>query len=309
MERIYIVILNYNGWRDTVECVESFYKQVSTTHYQYTIVIIDNKSTDDSFNKLEELLPTAILIESDFNGGYAYGNNIGIRYAMEHNADYICILNNDTVLVEDFFQECITVLRSDNTIAFVGPTLINYSDDLVQSTGGNVSFFKGKTYKWNEGKDFHTIPKSHVKTDIIFGAAMVFRTDLLKDLGIIPENYFLFYEETEWCYKARKLGYTNIYITEKRIRHKGSASLVNLNDMQTYLMERNRVLFIKRNGTPVQLVVFLIYDTLRMIYRSFIHHVPFITYMKFHLDGLTESFNAEYVDIHTVNLLKKHMEK
>lgn len=298
MEKVFVIILNYNGWKDTVDCINSFEKNIDTAEYEYQITVIDNNSTDDSFEKLKELLaPDIILIKTDHNGGYAYGNNIGIKYAAEHGADYLCILNNDTIITDDFFPDIIELLKKDPTIAFAGPMLVNNTDDLVQSTGGRVSIVKGKSYELNKKLDYHSIPSDIFYCDIIFGAAMLFRADIINAVGLIPEEYFLFYEETEWCYKARKSGYKNACVTTKKIRHKGSASLKNMNKMQVYLMERNRTLFVKRNGSLPQFIAFLVYDFGRTVYRAIAFKAPFMNLIKYHYDGLIERFDKNYVKV------------
>lgn len=292
-DQIYVIILNYNGYSDTVECVSSLLKAIPSEKVNYQIVVVDNYSTDDSYKLLKNTLPeNIILIESGRNNGYAYGNNIGIKYAVEQGAEYICILNNDTVITEDFLTPCIDELKKRNDIAFIGPMLMNYYDNLVQNTGGGVSIVKGKSYFLNKNVDDSSVTEGIIECDIVFGAAMLFKTELLDRIGLLPENYFLFYEETEWCYKAVKAGYKNCVNTKTRIQHKGSESLKNMNEMQKYLMERNRTLFVKRNGTPLQFFCFLFYDFGRTVYRAIFHGVPLFQYMMFHYDGIVEKYNS-----------------
>ncbi len=295
---VFIIILNYNGYYDSIECINSLQKSVSEDSIDYQIIVVDNHSTDNSFELLKNSLSNKIiLLQSSRNAGYAYGNNIGIQYALEHGAEYICILNNDTIIVEDFLTPCIDVLEKNDRLAIIGPMLINYNNNLVQSTGGNLSIIKGKCYRFNSNKPVSTIKESIIKCDVVFGAAMVFRSSLIQVIGLIPENYFLFYEETEWCYRAIKSGLTNCVTTKTKIIHKESGSMKALSKMQRYLMERNRTLFVKRNGTPIQFFCYLIYNFERLLCRSIVHGIPLGEYLKYSYDGIVERFDYDYVKI------------
>lgn len=288
---VYIIILNYNGYKDTSECVTSLTAGVLKENLEYTIVVVDNNSTDNSYEYLNNTLPeNVVLLQAVVNNGYASGNNLGIRYALDHNADYICILNNDTIVKEDFLEPCIALLEKDSTVGIVGPMMLNYHNELVQNTGGRISLIKGKSYELNKNTPKSSIKDEIVKCDMVYGAAMVFRSSLIERIGYIPENYFLFYEETEWCYRAIRSGLKNMIITTVTVIHKGSQSLKKLTNMQTYLMERNRTLFVKRNATSIQFSLFLAYDFGRTLYRSVLYRIPFVKYSGFHIDGIKGSF-------------------
>ena len=293
---IFVIVLNYNGFSDTLECITSLLKSIPPETLEYQIVVVDNHSTDNSYLMLQESLPDSVIIlDSKRNGGYAYGNNIGIRYAIDHGADYICILNNDTIITSDFLSPCIDELRNNNTIAFISPMLMNYYDNLVQNTGGTISMIRGKSTETNKNVPERTILKGIIPCDIVYGAAMLFNSSLIHSIGFLPENYFLFYEETEWCYKAKQAGLTNCINTKTQIIHKKSESLKSMSEMQCYLMERNRTLFVKRNGTFWEFALFLLFDFGRTIYRSIFHKIPLIQYVKYHIDGISERFDPRYV--------------
>lgn len=252
-----IIILNYNGAQDTIECVKS----ISCIECPNDIIVVDNASQYDCYKQLKHDLPeNVLLIQSGCNLGYAGGNNIGIRYAYDKEYSYICVLNNDTIVVEDFLSECIYELESNRNIAFIGPTIVNYSDGKVQSTGGDININKGFVDCKNGGKEYRREPKI-VQSDYIGGACMVFRRDIIDEVGVIPESYFLFYEETEWCYKAMKQGYKNFCLNCTQIVHKGSMSIDKISGLNEYLMSRNRIAFLRRN-CPNKVMAFLRYVSL-----------------------------------------------
>ena len=293
---IYVIVLNYNGFSDTLECVTSLMKAIPPETLKYQVVVVDNHSTDNSYPMLQESLPASvILLDSKRNGGYAFGNNVGIRFALEHSADYVCILNNDTIITEDFLSPCVAELKNNHSIAFISPMLMNYYDDLVQNTGGTISILRGKSTEMNKNVSKDSIQKGLISCDIVYGAAMVFESRLIQAIGFLPENYFLFYEETEWCYKAKQAGMLNCINSKTKIIHKKSESLKAMSEMQKYLMERNRTLFVKRNGSPFEFVVFLLYDFGRTLYRALFHNISIMQYLKFHYDGIVERYDPCYV--------------
>ena len=254
MEKTAIIILNYNGAEDTLACVES----IKTVGFPADVIVVDNASVDDSYSVLKTQLPeNVVLLSSDVNLGYAGGNNIGIRYALGKGYPYICVLNNDTVATEDFISPCLDKLEENPDIAFIGPTIVNYSDGLVQSTGGNININRAYVDCKNVGIVYTSEPEM-IQSDYIGGACMVFRREIAEQLGVIPENYFLFFEETEWCYRAVKAGYRNICLNTVKLRHKGSASIAKIGGLNEYLMTRNKIAFLRRNH-PVKAVAFCIY--------------------------------------------------
>lgn len=254
MEKTAIIILNYNGAEDTVACVES----IKSIACPADVIVVDNASADDSYSLLQAQLPTHVtLLASQVNLGYAGGNNIGIKYAMDKGYQYICVLNNDTVVTEDFIAPCVEVLENNPDIAFIGPTIVNYSDGMVQSTGGNIHINRAYVDCKNLGAAYTSEPKM-IQSDYIGGACMVFRRAIVEQLGAIPESYFLFFEETEWCYRAVRKGYRNICLNTVTLRHKGSASIAKIGGLNEYLMTRNQIAFLRRNH-PAKLFAFFIY--------------------------------------------------
>ena len=292
MDRTCIVILNYKNYTDTIQCVESFQKLYPASE-TYEIVIVDNDSKNESVDNLKSKLENVTLIESTENRGYAAGNNIGLAYAKDKNFDYICILNNDTIILEDFLTPCINKLKEDDSIGIVGPVLLEYDkDDCVQSTGGDIFISKGIVTLKNHHKKRHEIDEV-VDCDYVGGACMVFRTSLLELIGFIPENYFLFFEETEWCYSTKVHGLRNICLKNAAIKHKGSVSIKAIGGLQNYLMNRNRVIFVKRNiHSNLRYFIFLIYLFSRESFRLVFHIEKDSSRLTHFVDGVLDRFDV-----------------
>lgn len=293
MDKVCFIILNYNNYQDTIDCVRSL--QSSIENEKFDIIVVDNNSSNDSIEKLKNSLNNIEVIPSRVNHGYANGNNIGIKIAEKRGYPFICILNNDTLIEEDFLTACVQKLHNDNSIAFVSPALVEYKNrDLIQSTGGDIFLDKGYVTLKNHHLSRKELP-AIVQSDYIGGACMLFRTRLLKEIGYIPENYFLFFEETEWCYKATLMGYKNICLTNYFIYHKGSVSIKSVSGLQEYLMNRNRVVFVKRNiGSRYQFIKFLLYLYARFLFRLLIGKENNIRILKYYWDGVTDRIDAAY---------------
>lgn len=294
MKSVYTIILNYNNYEDTFECIQSLKKIDIAGYIDNKIVLIDNSSIDGSGVKLKQYFEKdLIFLSTERNIGYAAGNNVGIKYAIEHGADYICILNNDTFVEENFYEECIRFLDENTQVAFVGPTVEEYDKKIVQSTGGDIIIEKGTVSVKNNGMIRQNLTQI-IECDYVGGACMIFRADLISEIGMIPENYFLFFEETEWCYKVKRKGYKNVCLRDVYIKHKGSASIDTYDGLHAYLMERNRAVFLKRNA-PSKMVYAraILYLHLKYIKNGFTIGKHYFEYIKYLHDGMKNRVDYE----------------
>lgn len=283
---VYTIILNYNNFKDTQECVESILRQKDDSNIINKMIIVDNASPDDSGKKLKELYAEDLVyIQLDKNIGYAAGNNVGIKYALSQNADFICILNNDTVVETDFISECVDYYSSHKSIGFLSPTIEEYGSNVVQSTGGDIFWKKGEVTVKNNGKDRKTLPKE-IESDYLGGACLFFHNSLIEKIGYIPECYFLFFEETEWCWRAKKIGLHNICLSNCYIKHKGSASINSIIGLHSYLMERNRIVFLKRNSfNRLMYYEATAYLTMKYLKKAILVDSNYFKYFKYMDDG------------------------
>lgn len=278
-----IVILNYNNAIDTIKCVNLVEKFLTNVD----VILVDNNSTDNS----QEILMRTFhmdsqvdLVFSEKNTGYAGGNNIGIKKALQKQADYICVLNNDVVIDNDFLQPLIEQLQNDDEIGVVGPCVLN--GDNVVNTGNEINFLSiSFSHGLNSGVPHKSIMDKKINCDFLTGACLVFRSDIINSVGMLPEAYFLNYEETEWCWKIREAGYKVVCYTSSTIYHEGEKSINKVNGMQVYFLRRNIVLFEIRNAKFLQKCIFFpklfIWSILQTIY-----HLNFNA-AKAYCDGIT----------------------
>jgi GT2 family glycosyltransferase len=250
LRSVAIVILNWNGLSDTVECLESL-KEI--TYPDYKTIIVDNGSTDRSVAYLSRQYPDITLIKNSENLGYAEGNNTGIRYALEKKANYVLLLNNDTVVEPGFLNRLIETAESDPRIGIVGPKIVYYNDPRrIWSAGGRTNLFTGHSY--NMRKNRTDTSCNGIRTvDSIAGCALLIKTQLIKKIGLLDKNYFLYVEETDWNYRAHGAGYISVVNCDTRVLHKVEKSPTS-SALQYYYFTRNTLLFLKKNARWYHLI-------------------------------------------------------
>jgi GT2 family glycosyltransferase len=240
--KIFIVLLNWNGKNDTLDCLKSL-EQVETEHQ---IIVVDNGSSDDSVTSIQEAYPTITLIETGENLGYAEGNNVGIRYALEKDADYIFILNNDTKVESDILT---AFLKNPDAPIQGAKTHLMSDPSLLDHLGGNWNPHKGefdlvgareKAEKWT----------ASLTLDYVCGVALFVKAEVFKKIGLFEKRFFLFWEESDWCLRAKRAGYPASFCPQAKLYHKVSASFTGGKPHTTYFWWRNRLLWIERNCSP-----------------------------------------------------------
>lgn len=264
MERIYFIILNYNNYDDTVECVESI---ENNTYGGYQIVLVDNKSPDGSGSRLAEKFPSYPCLLLETNDGYAAGNNAGIRYAMEQGADYICVLNNDVVLPAWFVGKALEVMVSRRDYDIISPLVCEYDrPDYVQSAGATHNLIDGSEVLLHKGELADEVDLTGDKPDYLGGACFIARREAFEKNGLIPEFYFLFLEETDWFFSARAKGMKYLCDAGLRVYHKGSATIGKVKGLSQYYMARNQVIFSRRKCRGMKKCISYIHNMYLLIH-------------------------------------------
>ena len=269
--KISIIILNWNGKEDTLECLESLRK---LDYLNYEIIVVDNGSSDDSVPILRKGFPNIELIVNDKNLGYAGGNNVGIEYALKRKADYIFLLNNDTVVHKDCLRELLDVIEREPKVGFVGPKTYYYQEPKrIQFIGGSYSFITGRSSYIGSGEIDHGQHDELREVDFINGHALLVRKEVIDSIGMLDPEYFAYNEETDWCIRAKGKNYKCLYVPRAIVWHKSSKSSCGLT--RPYLITRNQLLFMRKNASKRQLMIFflhffLVQTTHRML--SFLKH-------------------------------------
>jgi len=242
---VYIVLVNWNGWQDTIECVESCRK---LTYPNFRILIVDNGSTDGSESVLRARFPLVDIIQAGANLGFAGGNNLGIKYALEQGAEYVWLLNNDTVVAPEALGEMVKVASSDERVGIVGSKLYYYNEP------GKIAFAGGgwkqsPLYPVHRGVDeedcgqYNTIEE----VDFITGCSLLIKAAVIIDIGEMFDRYFLYWEDIDWNATADEHGWKILFVPTSHVWHKVSATTNALPGIKDYYSVRNRMLFLKRH--------------------------------------------------------------
>ena len=210
--RVWCIILNWNGWRDTVRCLDSL---VKCSYPRFTPIVVDNGSTNDSVSHLQIAYPDVQVLQSGSNLGFAGGNNLGIRYALERGADYIWLLNNDTIVDPDALSELVKKTRSSSRTGAVA-SICYYADDpdRVEAWGG------ARVNLWIGFGRNSTRPRSDDWFHSLNGTSLLIAREALEDAGLLDEGFFLYWEDTEFCLRLRQRGWQIGAAPASRVLHK-----------------------------------------------------------------------------------------
>ncbi len=222
-----VIILNFNGWSDTLRCLRSLRKSYTGNKI---VFVIDNGSTDESVRMLgPSLLPGEVLITNSSNLGFTGGVNIGLAQSLGANARYILCLNNDTLLEEGVIEELIIHLEAHPDLAVCGPR-VNLLSDPDRAQFARYSEI--------------TLP---INDPWLSGCAFMLRSDIIKKIGFFDDNFFLFWEECDFWRRVLEAGYRVVYLpTEGKVLHRWGADARKLGGKGWYLNLRNEFLFKRR---------------------------------------------------------------
>jgi len=191
---VWIIILNWNGKKDTLECLGSVYK---TDYPDYQVMVVDNGSTDGSVEAIKSKFAQTMIIENKENLGFAAGNNRGITYALSQGADYIMLLNNDAAISGEAVRLLVQRLAQDKNIGVIGPLILYWgTQDRVWSSGGRIDWFRGL---WGRIDSAGEKTDAEYDVDALSGCAMMFNARAFKECGLFDEKFFLYGEDTDLC--------------------------------------------------------------------------------------------------------------
>lgn len=292
--RIAVVILNWNGWQDTIECLESL-RQIN--YQEYILIVVDNASSDDSLEKIREYCEGKIEVKSTFfkylknnkpvkiveytkeesekiednstgitlvknskNYGFAGGNNIGIRYALNSlNPEYILLLNNDTVVDSNFLGELIKVSESSRKIGFVSPKAYYYDfnnkRDVINFAGGSLNMFKGQSQSIGVNEVDNGQYDEIRTVEYGEGSCLLVKREVLEKIGLLDTDYFAYWEEADLCTRGYKEGYISVYVPKAKIWHKVSASTDD--PTKIYYYTRNKFWFMQKYANKMEYISFI----------------------------------------------------
>ena len=251
-----IITVNYNGLNDTCALIDSI-----TFNEDMEVIVVDNGSKENEADILQEQYPNIKAIRSDQNLGFAGGNNLGIKAA---KGKYLYLINNDTVFKEFNPQVLIQRLESTSEIGMVCPKIrFAWGNNPIQFAGYTpLSPITIRNRAIGFGEEDNGQYDSPHQTPYAHGAAMMLKREVIDKVGLMPECYFLYYEELDWSMMITRAGYEIWYEPTSTIYHKESQSTGQNSPLRTYYITRNRLLLVKRNFTGLR--KYLVYTYLQM---------------------------------------------
>jgi len=233
---IFILILNYNRKKETLKCLKLFNKP----DYLKNIIVIDNGSQDNSVNAISGNYPKIKIIENKQNLGFSKGMNVGIKYDLEKGAEKILLLNNDIEFTPKSFR---ALINSEGNI--VGPVLqFERNGETVYDFGGHFNKFTGRTYHEE------TTVRNKIKArnlDYVSGAVILIKREVFEKIGLFDERFFLYYEDADFCYRAKKAGFIVKLEPKSIFFHKLGATSGRNSKITLCHNLRSNLLFINKN--------------------------------------------------------------
>lgn len=269
MKKVSIITVNFNQPKVTEELLQT----IPATYDNLEIIVVDNGSKVISINNWQADYPHVKFIRSELNLGFAGGNNLGIK---EATGDYLFLVNNDTEFTAGLVEKLVAVMESNPAIGMVSPMIKYFADkDLIQYAGyTQMNYYTcrnsciGLREQDNGQYDNITAPTAYCH-----GAAMMIRKEAIEKAGLMSENFFLYYEEVDWCEHIKRAGYEAWVCTEAIIYHKESVSVGKKSRLKEYFMNRNRILFIRRNAPFFNKLVFYPYFVLLVAPRNILSYI------------------------------------
>lgn len=266
---VFVVLVNWNNARDTIDCIKSL---ESVSYGDFEVIVVDNGSTDGSTEDISQAFPETTIIRNNKNLGFAGGNNPGIKFALDKGADYVLLLNNDTVVAPDFIARMVELAELSPAIGIVSPKIYYFSEpDRLWFAGGVIDLWRGNTRHLGDLEIDKGQCDSVQDVDFVSGCAMLVKRKVIEDIGMLYEPMFLYYEDSDFCARSRRAGYRIVMAPEGKIWHKVSSTTGRIKDLQYYYGTRNMFIFEKRNASLVQLAIFIpYYVTKFVLYNAFV---------------------------------------
>ncbi len=262
-----IILVNWNQKEDLVECLISI---KNNSYSVYSVILVDNNSSDDSIEEAKKINWGKMkIIRNKRNFGFAKANNIGIRKALGENYDYIMLLNTDTIIEKDAIKNIVDFFENDNEIAALSPLILFYQKkDMISYAGGIIDnkhrhFTHRGAYQIDKGQF-----NKPIETDFLTGCCLTIKSEVLKEVGLLDEKYFMYFEDTDLSFRLKRRHYKIFYFPEAKVWHKiTDKKIFEKRFYYHYYMNRNRLFLIKKHH-PSILINEISYTLSKAIYNT-----------------------------------------
>ncbi|HOW60514.1 MAG TPA: glycosyltransferase family 2 protein [Candidatus Moranbacteria bacterium] len=254
--KISVIVLNFNGKKTLDNCLSSVFH---SDYSNFDVVVVDNNSEDGSLEQAMKLFSRAYFIKNDDNVGFSKGNNIGIRYALEKFADYVFILNNDTLVEKNTLSLLIDAMENYPLAGIGSPLVFTPDNTSIWFAGGNIHWKKMKASHLHKIESEAPYP-----TEYISGCAMLVKKDVFKKIGLFDERFFLYYEDADFSFRTKEAGFKLIIIPSAHIRHFEQSNAIN--KMKAYWLVLSGLIFFRTHSSFLnKLWIFFVYIPLRKL--------------------------------------------
>jgi GT2 family glycosyltransferase len=261
--RVAVILVNYRGRADTLECLASLR---GLTYPNVLVYVVDQASGDGTPDAIRADFPEVRVIENPTNDGFAGGNNRGIEAALRDGAAYLYLLNNDTTVAPDLLEPLVSVMRADAGIGVAGSLMLFHGEPETVWASGGIMTPEGNSLLRDTEKPVGAIGAEPFAVDFVIGCGLMTRREVVETLGPLDEAYFLYYEETDFNARVARSGRRIVTVPASRLWHKVSRSTDQSSDLTLYYMRRNRLLYLSRYGDdPERRVRSAILDDLRLV--------------------------------------------
>ncbi len=266
-----IITVNFNHSHVTDDLLDSIIQYNNYSNIE--IIVIDNGSTIDPVPNWKIKYPEFIFIRSEQNLGFAGGNNLGIKAS---SGDFLFLVNNDTVFTPSLIEQLMSTLLKHPNVGMVSPKILYFDQPEILQYAGytGMNFYTARNacigqYETDHGQFDHL----EGKTGYAHGAAMMLKRSVIEKAGLMFEGFFLYYEELDWCESIKRAGF-EIWVNMKAsIYHKESVSVGRKTALKEYFMNRNRILFIRRNASWFTKIIFYVYFICFVVFRNCIEYI------------------------------------
>ena len=283
--KISIVILNFNGWEDTLECIKSLDSTLMSEFFDVSLIVIDNNSENESVLEIDQYLSKQfkesniltddyskafdckiVLFKSSQNLGFSAGNNIGIRIAKIKASDYVMLLNNDTVVEDGFLNPMVQMMEENPMLGMVGPKIFDYFNRSEYTLGGYYNKYKGSGYSF-----YNTEKADRKQLNYLSGCCWLIRSKAFEKCGLMDESFFLYVEDVDYSCTFINNGYRLSCTKDSVIYHKEGRS-TSIKESLFYYNTRNRLYLNKKLGYPFYI---------NWIFYSYLFATRFFYYIKY----------------------------
>jgi GT2 family glycosyltransferase len=288
---VYAVVTNWNGLDDTSECIESIQR---STYPNLQVVIVDNGSTDNSASVLAERFPMAAQVRMDRNGAVTAAYNAGLRYALKQGADYVLMLNNDTILDEEMTALLVEFAQKDARFGLITPKIYYYDrPEVIWFAGGMRSRFDFGAYGTGEGETDPQENSAAKEVDYAWACGMLMSREMLESVGMFDTQFYLYYDDVDYSIRVQEAGYEVWYVPEAKMWHKVSHSTSGSADFAR-IWARSKMRLYRKHSRGLHRVGLVLYAFVHAAFRALLPRSDNLrisahpcAYIRGLVDGLT----------------------